>query len=99
MRPTERPSPEAAILARLIGPDEPTPSPAAAEANLTPGCSPADKERMHALAARARAAALTDDEQVEVEAYSRVGSLLGVLKSRARRALNRRGGNRPARAH
>ena len=48
---------------------------------------------MHALAAKVRVGTLTDDEQAEVEAYSRVGSLLGILQSRARRALKRRGIN------
>ena len=32
-------------------------------------------------------------EQSEVEAYSRISSLLGVLKSKARRVLKRRGAN------
>jgi len=45
---------------------------------------------MDVLAAKARAGTLTSDEQREVEAYSRVSSLLGVLKSKARRALKRR---------
>jgi len=44
---------------------------------------------MHALTAKARAGMLTSDEQAEVEAYSRVSSLLGILKSKARRALKR----------
>jgi hypothetical protein len=94
---TAPPSKEAAILARLVGTDEPALSPAAAEGILTLRFSPADKDRMNVLAAKARAGTLTDDEQAEVEAYSRVGSLLGILKSKARRALKRRGTNGKAR--
>jgi len=39
------------------------------------------------LAAKAQAGTLTEEEQTEVEAYSRVGSLLGILRSKARKAL------------
>jgi len=48
---------------------------------------------MPTLAAKARAGTLTSDELAEVEAYSRIGSLLGILKSKARRALKRRASN------
>jgi len=48
---------------------------------------------MHTLAAKARAGTLTSDEQAEVEAYSRISSVLGILKSKARRALKRRTSN------
>ncbi len=81
------PSYEAAILGRLVAPDEPRLSPAAAETILAVDFDPADKDRMHELAARARAGALSAKERAEVEAYSRVGSLLGILHSKARRVL------------
>jgi hypothetical protein len=93
MRQTELPYHEAAILTRLAGPDERELSAAAAKGILTLGFSPTDKERMHTLTAKARAGTLTPDEQAEVEAYSRIGSLLGILKSKARRALKRRTSN------
>ena len=89
MRLTESPSHDAAILARLVSPTEPPLSPAAAEGILGLAFSPADRDRMHALAAKARAGTLSEGELAEVEAYSRVGSLLGILKSKARRALKR----------
>jgi hypothetical protein len=99
MPQTELPNNEAAILSRLVGPDEPTLSPVVAQAFLSLGFSPTDKDRMHALAAKARAGTLTAEEQAEVEAYSRVSSLLGILKSKARRALKRhRGTNGEAKA-
>jgi hypothetical protein len=47
----------------------------------------------HTLATKARAGSLTSAEQAEVEAHSRVRSLLGILKSKARRALKRRTSN------
>ena len=50
-------------------------------------------------AAKARAEALTDDEQAQIEAYSRISSLLGILKSKARRALKRRTANGRAKSH
>ncbi len=98
MQRTELPSHEAAILTRLFGPDAPPLSLAAAEGILSLGFGAADKARMHDLAARAREGALTPDDQAEVEAYSRVGSLLGILKSKARRALKRHGANGKAKA-
>ncbi len=99
MQRTELPNHEAAILARLAGPEETALPPAAAEAILTLSFSLADKDRMNELAGKARAGTLTDDEQAEVEAYSRVSSLLGILKSKARRALKRRGSNGKATTH
>jgi hypothetical protein len=42
--------------------------------------------------AKARAGALTPAEQAEVEAYSRVGCLIGILHSQARRVLKGRPG-------
>lgn len=87
MQQIELPYHEAGILTRLVAPDGPALSPAAADGILTLGFNPTDKDRMHALAGKARAGTLMPDEQAEVEAYSRISSLLGVLKSKARRAL------------
>jgi hypothetical protein len=92
MQRTELPNYEAAILGRLIAPDEPSLTPAAAEGILALGFDQSDKDRMHELAAKARAGTLTSQEQAEIEAYSRVGSLLGILQSKARRALKARRG-------
>ncbi len=68
MHQTELPYHEAAILTRVAGPDEAAFSAAATKGILTLGFSPADKDRMHTLAAKARAGTLTSDEQAEVEA-------------------------------
>jgi plasmid stability protein len=94
MQLMQLPNNEAAILTRLVGPDPATLSPEAARAILTIGFGQADKDRMQALAAKARAGTLTVEEQDEVEAYSRIGSLISILKSKARRSLkNKRGPN------
>jgi hypothetical protein len=91
MPKTELPNCEATILARLVGPDMSTLSPAAAKGLLALRFSQADKDRMTILAAKAREGTLTRDEQAEAEAYSHVGSLLGILHSKARRVLKRSG--------
>ncbi len=98
MHQVNLPCHEASILNRLAGPDTPTLSAEAAEALLSLTFSPADQDRMHALAARRTQGALTADEQAEVVAYSRIGGLLGILKSKARRTLRRRAGNGDAKA-
>jgi hypothetical protein len=95
----ELPYCEAAILTRLVGPDEPALSPAAAKGILQLRFSPTDKEQMHALAGKARAGTLTSEEQAEVEAYGRISSLLGILKSKARRVLKHRSSNGKAKKH
>lgn len=100
MRRTELPNDEAAILGRLIIPDEPRLSPVTARAILSLEFDSADKDRMRELAAKARAGTLTPRERAEVDAYSRVGSLLGILHSRARRAIKgRRAANGKANIH
>jgi hypothetical protein len=95
---TEFANTEVAILTRLVGPEDPSLPAAAAEAILALSFSPTDRDRMRTLAARARAGSLTPEEQAEVEAYSRVNSLLGVLKSIARRSRRRRGAAGKAKA-
>jgi hypothetical protein len=90
MQRTELPSPEAAILKRIVGPDAPSLSATAAEAFLSLGFSPPDEKRMNELAAFARKRRLTRAELSEVEAYSRIDSLLGIVNSKARLALKQR---------
>jgi len=78
---------ESTILARVIAPDEPMPSTAVATEILKWGFSEADQRRMSELAAKARQGELTPDEVTETEAYERVSSFLGLVKSKARRSL------------
>jgi hypothetical protein len=42
---------------------------------------------MNALSAKARAGTLTDDENEELDNYLRVGDLLAILQSKARRSI------------
>lgn len=86
---TEVVSYDAAILTRVVLPEEPTMSREAAVAVLKLGFSALDKQRMEALAERARRGLLTEEEREEADSYERVSSLIGLLKSKARVSLNR----------
>jgi len=100
MQLTELPTKEAAITSRLGIPNRPLLSAEAVEVLLAIGFSQADKDRMNILASKARAGALTADEHAEAEAYSRIGSLLGIVKSKARQSLKRRNAtHRKAKSH
>lgn len=79
---------EVSILTRVLGNDQeqlPTPM---ARYLLTLGFSPRDKERMHDLAVRNQGDALSADEKEELYAYAKTGTVLSMLKSKARRVLN-----------
>jgi hypothetical protein len=65
-------------------------SPAAARSLLKLRFSAPDQDRMRELAAKARAGTLSPQEQVEIDTYERLGCLLDILHSKARRALKRR---------
>ena len=99
MHQTELPYHEAAILTRIAGPDEPALSAAAAKGILTLVSAPPTRTACTRSPPRRARGTLTSDEQAEVEAYSRIGSLLGILKSKARRALKRRTSNGKAKTH
>jgi hypothetical protein len=51
------------------------------------GFSDDDKARMHDLALRNQADALSPPEKEELLAYAKAGTLLSILKSKARRIL------------
>jgi hypothetical protein len=53
--------------------------------------APADKDRMHELAAKARDGSLSRAEREEVRSYERVGNLLALMKSKARQRLKKAG--------
>src|SRR5262249_58296231 len=86
----EKKNTEAAIWARLMNRNKPTPSRQAAQSILDLSFSRRDMARMDQLAAKARAGKLSVDEQAEVEGYSHVGSVLGLLKSKARVSLSKK---------
>ncbi|MCC6418216.1 MAG: hypothetical protein IT429_08245 [Gemmataceae bacterium] len=78
---------EVAILARVLGNAHGQLPPEIARYLLTLGFSDDDRARMHDLAVRNQADELSAAEKEELLAYSRAGTLLSILKSRARRVL------------
>ena len=55
---------------------------------LKTGFTGEDKARMHDLTVRNQDDALSPDEKEELLAYGKAGTLLSILKSKARRALH-----------
>jgi hypothetical protein len=91
---------EAAILNRVIGPDKPTLSPESARDILALDFPEDDKRRMHQLSIKAQEGTLTTDEEEAITNYERVGHLINILQSKARRCLKgRRGTNGKTRSH
>ena len=78
---------EVSILARVLGNDQAQLPADMARYLLTLGFSARDKDRMHDLAVRNQGGALSDDEREELFAYARTGTVLSILKSKARRVL------------
>ncbi len=78
---------EATLLSRVLEPDKPLLSAAAAESILALDFPPAERDRLKELAGKARAGDLSLAEQQEIDSYGRVGSLLSILKSKARKTL------------
>jgi hypothetical protein len=86
---------EAAILARVIEADETGITPDVARYLLSMQLPNADRDRVDQLSARARAGSITDAEEAELDSYLHIGSLLGVMQSRARRLLKKTGNVAP----
>lgn len=83
---------ELTILARVLGIDN-GPKKLTKELArhlLSLGFDEKDKARMHELAERNQADALSAAEKKELLAYGKVGDMLSILKSKARRRLNTR---------
>jgi len=78
---------ESMILARVIAADVPTLPESVARELLKWGFAETDRQRMSELAMKARQGILDSEENVEIEAYERVSSFLGLVKSKARRSL------------
>jgi hypothetical protein len=81
---------DVAILSRLLQPGAGTLSASVARAFLALSFPPADQMRMRELSAKAQDGTLTGTEQNEINNYERVGHILSVLKSKARRSLQTR---------
>jgi len=83
------PNDEFAILGRVVE-SATTLSADAAQAILAFGFTEADKERMRKLLAKAKDGTQTAEEEAEIACYERVGHLLNIMKSVARRSLKTR---------
>ncbi|HEY2784332.1 MAG TPA: hypothetical protein VGJ05_05085 [Fimbriiglobus sp.] len=88
MREFTLPNDDAQLLQRVLEPGKPLLSPAAAESILQLQFPKEDQTRMKRLAERARAGTLTAGEANEIGAYDRVGSLIAILQSKARKTLS-----------
>ncbi len=87
MQTTQTRNTEVAIWKRLFEQLNPWLSREAARAILGLEFPPQDKARMHELADRARRGELSPEVQREANSYGFVGSLLSILKSKARQVL------------
>jgi hypothetical protein len=91
MQNTQPRSSEAAIVGRLIKPDQGDFSPEAARELLSLQFGEDDQARMRELSLMAQQGTLSTAEQAEIENYRRVGYWLGILWSKARLSLKRAG--------
>src|SRR4051794_3843219 len=80
---------EAAIWPRLIQPERDDLSEAAARSILRIEFAEQDKTRMHKLALKAQEESLTESDQAGIDNDCRVGRLLDLMHSKARRSLQR----------
>ncbi len=78
---------ESTILTRLIAPKTGNLGSEAAKALLGLSFPDSDIARMNELAAKNRVGSLSASEREEMESYSRVGNLLNLLQSKARRSF------------
>jgi hypothetical protein len=91
MPTAKTPPSEMAILRRIVERGHPVLTAQTARALLRLNFPADDRARMNRLAARNRTGRLTTAENEELENYIRVGQTLGILKSKARRALKANG--------
>jgi hypothetical protein len=85
--PTSAVDSDAAILSRLIEPEIGNLPPEVARYLLSLDFRQSDRDRMHNLAAEAREGTLTAAERHETESYERIGHLVALLQSKARKSL------------
>ena len=82
-------SSEAALWGRLFDPTSGDLSIDVAHYILTLNFPQPDIDRMHELAEKARAGTLSLEEHIELDNYERVGHVLSLMKSKARKALKK----------
>jgi hypothetical protein len=90
MTPNGTSQDEITILARILANNRDKMPPDMARYFVTLGFSKQDKARMHGLAVRNQDDALSPAEKEELLAYAKAGSLISILKSKARRVLGRK---------
>jgi hypothetical protein len=90
MEITEIPTSDAAILRRIFEPEKPTLSIAVARVILGLDFNEADKALMRQLSSKAKLGTLTSEEQAAANSYERVGHVINILQSKARKSLKRR---------
>ena len=83
----ERRNSAAAIFARLWEGESGALTAPVARHVLKLGFSPDDKARMHELAERNREGTLTGEEREELDDFVKIGDLLAILQSKARKRL------------
>lgn len=83
---------ETSILERLLV------EPKAAQAVLSMRFSPHDEQRMRDLMEKNNQGMISEDEQLEMEAFRRVGSFLALAHAKARVQLKQASGNQPSAA-
>jgi hypothetical protein len=82
---------EAAIFGRIFAKGGQAMTPELARHVLTLGFSGEDKDRMHALALKNQENHLSREELDELDNYIKVGDLLAILQSKARKFLKASG--------
>ncbi len=82
---------DTAIWGRIIKPDKATYSPEAARAILKLDFDVEDHRRMEVLSRKAQDAALSSQEEAELDEYVRVNDVLTLLQSKARLSLKKAG--------
>jgi hypothetical protein len=90
MKTKTSPSGNSAAIGQRVIQFEGELSPAAARALLKFRFSEPDHARMEQLSTKARAGTLTPAEQDELDTFERLGCVLDILHSRARRALEKK---------
>ncbi|MCH8045795.1 MAG: hypothetical protein IID44_18950 [Planctomycetes bacterium] len=83
---------EIEIFSRLFQPENANLTADASRSLLAVEFTEVDQQRMHELADKAQQGCLSEREQDEADSYSFVGNVLGILKSKARRSLDKTSG-------
>jgi hypothetical protein len=90
---------EAAIFGRVLEPEKATLDAAAARAIMKLDFKRVDRDRMQVLLAKAKDGTIKAKEQNELNSYERVGHMLSLMKSKARRSLKGGQDNGTAKPH